>query len=212
MGNAMHAMDTIDSMLGNAPDTINPTLGDGLDTISPMSGNDLPGMSFIRNGTGDMSSAGDKSAAKTPSGDFTVHLNGTVQPVSKGPDFGPNINLSDGTWSSINIYPVAGIGNNPNHPIGTLYVQLTAMDNSICVYNIPGRGTMEMQFTNFTLTQTSDNHGGFYDTGTEDLNIVAATGAFAGYVGGHNHMVDQLHIMGNGTVTDSCFCNITPPT
>jgi hypothetical protein len=209
MGNAMHAMDTIDSMLGNAPDTINP------DTISPTLGNDPPGMSFIPNGTGNMSSAGDMSAAKTPSGDFTVHLNGTFQPVTKGPDVGPNINLSDGTWSSINIYPVAGIGNNENHPIGTFYVQLAgAMQDSFCGYNIPGRGTMEMQFTNLTLTQTSDNHNGFYYTGSEDLNIVAATGAFAGYVGGHNHMVDQLHIPSPafGLPTDSCFCNITPPT
>jgi hypothetical protein len=70
---------------------------------------------------------------------------------------------------------------------------------------------MEMQFTSQDLTATKDGFGGFYYTGTEDLTIVAATGAFAGYVGGHNHMVDQLHVLANGTSTDHCFCNITAP-
>ena len=201
MANAMHATDTGD-----------PTLGNALDTISPMAGNDLPGMSFIPNGTGNMSSAGDMSAAKTPSGDFTVHLNGTFQPVTKGPDVGPNINLSDGTWSSINIYPVAGIGNNQNHPIGTFYVQVNnPLLTAFVGYNIPGRGTMEMQFTSQDLTSQPDLSGGQYLQGTEDLNIVAATGVFAGFVGGHNHMVDDLHVLANGTTVEYCFCNITAP-
>ena len=209
MGNAMHAMDTIDSMLGNAPDTINP------DTISPTLGNDPPGMSFISNGTGNASSAGDMSAAKTPSDAFTVLLKGTYQPVTKGPNVGPDINFSDApplNWSSVNIYPVAGIGNNENHPIGTFYAQLNNPSSTGFVgYDIPGRGTMEMQFTSQDLTSQPDLSGGQYLQGTEDLNIVAATGVFAGFVGGHNHMVDDLHVLANGTTVEYCFCNITAP-
>jgi hypothetical protein len=194
MANAMHA----------------PALGDGgLDTISPMLGNDLSGMSFISNGTGDMSSA------KTPSGDaFTLLLNGTYQTVTKGPNVGPDINFSDlssGPWSKIDLYSVAGIGNNnQNHPIGNFYVQLNGPLTAFVGYNIPGRGTMEMQFTSqdLNLVYTSPAGDQFFQ-GTEDLNIVAATGAFAGFVGGHNHMVDDLTVHANGQTSDYCFCNIT---
>jgi hypothetical protein len=197
MANAVHAMDTSDSMLGNALDTISPTLG-----------NDPPGMSFISNGTADMSSA------KTPGDAFTVVLSGTYQPVTKGPNVGPDINLSDGSgWTKIDFYPVSGIGNNQNHPIGNFFVQANAGVDSFVGYNVPGRGTMEMQFTNIdlNLVYTSPAGDQFFQ-GTEDLNIVAATGAFAGFVGGHNHMVDDLTVHANGQQSDTCFCNITPPT
>jgi len=68
-----------------------------------------------------------------------------------------------------------------------------------------------MQFTSQDLTSQPDLSGGQYLQGTEDLNIVAATGVFAGFVGGHNHMVDDLHVLANGTTVEYCFCNITAP-
>jgi hypothetical protein len=138
-----------------------------------------------------------------------VLLSGTYQPVTKGPNFGSDINFSDGSWSSVNIYPVSGIGNNQNQVMGTFYAQLAGGVGSDVGYNVPGRGTMEMQFTNIDLNLVSNGPAGQFFQGTEDLNIVAATGVFAGFAGGHNHMVDNLLVKADGTTVEHCFCNIT---
>ncbi len=45
--------------------------------------------------------------------------------------------------------------------------------------------------------------------GTFELTILEATGSFRSFEGGHNHMVDRLHRLANGTFDEYCFCFIT---
>ena len=59
------------------------------------------------------------------------------------------------------------------------------------------------------LTPTSDGQGGFFLNGTLELTIPLATGAFRSFEGGHNHMVDRLHQLANGTFEEYCFCFIS---
>jgi hypothetical protein len=184
MGNAVHAMDT----------------------INPMLGNDLPGMCFMGNFPGDTLSADIHGG--NPADPFILLLSGVYQPVTHGPNLGPDVNLSDGSYTKTSIYPVFGIGGNQNHAIGTFYAQ-NGMPGTYCAYDLPGRGTMEMQFTSGGFTPHDDGAGGQFLEGTFELNIVAATGVFAGFAGGHNHMVDDLHVLANGKADEFCFCNIT---
>jgi hypothetical protein len=180
MGNAVHAMDT----------------------INPMLGNDHPGMSFMGNSDIHGGNPGDP---------FILLLSGVYKPVTHGPNLGPDVNLDDGTWSKTNIYPVFGIGGNQHHAIGSFYVQTDSPPgNNFVAYDLPGRGTMEMQFTRQDFPHPHDDGaGGQFLEGTLELNIVAATGVFAKFAGGHNHMVDDLHVLANGKLDEYCFCNIT---
>ena len=60
-----------------------------------------------------------------------------------------------------------------------------------------------------TFTPHDDGAGGQFLEGTFELNIVAATGDLCEFVGGHNHMVDDLHVLADGKADEYCFCNIT---
>jgi hypothetical protein len=176
------------------------------DTINPMLGNDLPGMFFMGN-SGDTPSADIHGG--NPADPFILLLRGVYQPVTQGPkNLGPDVNLSDGSYAKTSIFPVFGIAGNQNHAIGAFYTQ-NGMPGTYCAYNLPGRGTMEMQFTSANITPHDDGAGGQFLEGTFELNIVAATGAFAGFAGGHNHMVDDLHVLADGKFDEYCFCNIT---
>jgi hypothetical protein len=39
--------------------------------------------------------------------------------------------------------------------------------------------------------------------------ILEATGIYRDFQGGHNHMVDRLHQLANGSFNEFCFCNIS---
>ena len=83
--------------------------------------------------------------AAVPSDSFVVLLKGRYQPVLRGPRLGlSSVNLDDGSYSTVPIYPVSGApGNtNPNKPVGTFYVQF---DGDLCAYHIPG-GSFAMRF------------------------------------------------------------------
>ena len=54
--------------------------------------------------------------------------------------------------------------------------------------------------------------GGTFLTGDISLTITAATGIYASFFGGHNHMVDMLHILADGTQVEHCYCIISRPT
>ena len=45
------------------------------------------------------------------------------------------MNLSDSSYSKVNIYPILGIPGNEGKPTGTFYVQFTGM---LCAYDLPG--------------------------------------------------------------------------
>jgi hypothetical protein len=154
-----------------------------------------------------------------PKDPFLFLLKGLYQPVVNGPDLGlsrAGVNLNDGTYSTTGIYPihVEGIpcGATEDIAIGNFYVQFAG---SLCAYQVPG-GALAMQFTcpttgpggTFT-SSVSDGMGGFYLDGTFELTILEATGIYKSFQGGHNHMVDRLHQLVDGTYNEYCVCIIS---
>ena len=144
-----------------------------------------------------------------PNDSFVVLLKGVYEPVVDGPNLGlSEVNLSDGSYSITKIYPVNGIpGNaNPNKAVGDFYVQFSG---DLCAYHVPG-GSFAMRFTGGGFTEFEpDGLGGTYLIGTFELTILEATGIYQSFVGGHNHMVDKLHQLANGSFDEYCFCFIS---
>ena len=140
---------------------------------------------------------------------FVVLLKGVYEPVVDGPNLGlSEVNLNDGSYSITKIYPVNGIpGNtNPNTAVGDFYVQFSG---DLCAYHVPG-GSFAMRFTGGGFTEFEpDGLGGTYLIGTFELTILEATGIYQSFVGGHNHMVDKLHQLANGSFDEYCFCFIS---
>jgi hypothetical protein len=138
-------------------------------------------------------------------------LRGLYQPVVDGPDLGlSTVDLSDGSYSTTKIYPVFGT---PGHTdvleaIGDFYTQFTG---NLCAYDIPG-GAIAMKFTPHSNTASvPDGSGGSYLQGTWELKIPEATGRYRSFVGGHNHMVDDLHLLASGDADEFCVCLISRP-
>jgi hypothetical protein len=151
---------------------------------------------------------------KAPKDPFVLLLNGAYQPVVNAPDLGFSkvvVDLNDGSFSMTQIFPVHVEGipcdANENTPIGTFYVQFSG---DLAVYQLPG-GAIAMQFIPNcgVLTPSPDGLGGFFLNGTLELRILEATGIFRSFEHGHNHMVDRLHQLANGTFEEYCFCFIS---
>jgi len=144
-----------------------------------------------------------------PNDSFVVLLKGVYEPVVDGPNLGlSEVNLSDASYSITKIYPVNGIpGNaNPNKAVGDFYVQFSG---DLCAYHVPG-GSFAMRFTGGGFTEFEpDGLGGTFLIGTFELTILEATGIYKSFVGGHNHMVDKLHQLANGSFDEYCFCFIS---
>ena len=72
-----------------------------------------------------------------------------------------------------------------------------------------------MQFTGSQTEFVPDGQGGRFLQGTFELTILEATGTYRPFVGGHNHMVDNLHFLppgdGSGGFDEYCFCFISGP-
>jgi hypothetical protein len=125
---------------------------------------------------------------------FVVLLNGLYQPVVQGPNLGLSmVDLNDGSYSTTRIYPVSGTpGNNKEEKAaGNFYVQFAG---DLCAYHLPG-GSFAMRFTDSDVTFVPDGVGGQYMQGTFELTVLEATGIYQPFVGGHNHMVDRLHLL-----------------
>lgn len=145
-----------------------------------------------------------------PNDSFVILLKGLYQPVAHGPNLGlSTVDLNDGSYSVTKIYPVSGIpGNdNVNKSVGDFYVQFAG---DLCAYHIPG-GSFSMRFTGQDYVLVPDGQGGNYLEGTFDLSILEGTGVYRSFVGGHNHMVDRLHLLASGAADEYCFCNISGP-
>jgi hypothetical protein len=153
---------------------------------------------------------------------FILLLNGVYAPVPAGRGPGDNlglssVNLSDGSYSRTRIYPIFGIdgSDDQREAIGTFYVQPAG---NLCAYDLPA-GSLAMRFLDppagappgFNgFVPHPDGSGGFFLEGTFELTIIEATGIYRAFQGGHNHMVDRLHQLPNGTSFDEfCFCNIS---
>jgi hypothetical protein len=150
-----------------------------------------------------------------PSNPFIVLLKGVYQPVPAG--HGPSnnlglstVNLNDGSYIKTRIYPVwIGLpgSQNQDKPIGTFYVQ-GAASNPLCAYDLPG-GAAVMYFTGGEFTPHDDGNGGQYLEGAFELTIQEATGIYSAFAGGHNHMVDRLHLLADGNYDEFCFCVVS---
>jgi len=143
---------------------------------------------------------------------FVVLLKGRYQPVVKGPNLGLSaVDLNDGSYSTVPIYPVSGApGNaNPNKAVGRFYVQFAG---DLCAYHVPG-GSFAMRFTGNDVVFEPDGVGGQFLVGTFELTVIQATGIYRPFVGGHNHMVDRLHFLapgdGSGGFEEYCFCFVS---
>jgi len=158
-----------------------------------------------------LSSPGRVMAKETaePNDSFVLLLKGVYEPVVHGPNLGlAEVDLGDGSYSITKIYPVNGIpGNkNVNKAVGDFYVQFSG---DLCAYHVPG-GSFAMRFTGGGFTEFEpDGLGGTYLIGTFELTILEATGIYQSFAGGHNHMVDKLHQLANGSFDEYCFCFIS---
>ena len=152
-----------------------------------------------------------------PHDPFILLLKGVYQPVIHGPSLGLSaVNLSDGTYSRTEIYPIFGVqgSTDQDRTIGDFYVQFSG---NLCAYHLLG-GAIAMRFNDppagappgFNgFVSFPDGSGGYYLEGTFELKILEATGIYRAFAGGHNHMVDRLHQLANGTLDEFCFCNIS---
>ena len=77
-------------------------------------------------------------------------------------------------------------------------------------FNDPPAGVpAELGFNNFSSLPFPDGQGGAYLEGTFELVVPEATGIYRDFQGGHNHMVDRLHQLANGSLDEFCFCIIS---
>ena len=144
---------------------------------------------------------------------FVLLLKGLYQPVVDGPDLGlSTVNINDGSYSTTKICPVSGIAGSEdvNVAVGDFFVQFAG---ELCAYQVPG-GTFSMRFTGYgTPISVPDGSGGNFLQGTAELTILEATGIFRHFAGGHNHMLDNLHFIGDssgsGGVDEYCVCFIS---
>ena len=168
---------------------------------------------------------------RSPADPFILLLKGIYQsvPKDKGPDDNlglarSTVDLNDGTYSKTLIYPVFGIfgvleSNDQDRPqdghIGTFY--FGGPNANLCAYDLPG-GALAMSFNSGpvyqdvgfnTFVSFDDGNGGSFLEGTFELLILQATGIYQAFQGGHNHMVDRLHSLANGSDDEFCFCNIS---
>jgi hypothetical protein len=165
-----------------------------------------------------------------PANTFVILLSGPYKPVPQKPVVDCMelallaVNLCDGSFSTTKIFPVSGLpqgasgqattGEGPSsgeiqaeNAIGNFYVQSAGM---YAAYDLPG-GALTMVFTGNTLRPVPDGQGGSYIVGTIQLDITEATGIYASFVGGHNDMVDMLHLLPDGTLVEHCYCIISRP-
>jgi hypothetical protein len=154
--------------------------------------------------------------AEAPDSPFVILLKGLYEPVVQAPNLGLSVvDLSDGSYSKTQIYPISGIpgSTNPDKTIGDFYGQPTT-GGDLCAYHVPG-GSFAMRFTGSDVHFVPDGFGGQFLVGTFELTILEGTGIYESFVGGHNHMVDNLHFLapgdGSGGIDEFCFCNITRP-
>ena len=146
---------------------------------------------------------------------FVILLSGVYQPVPLG--HGPKgnlglnmVDLSDGSFSKVKIYPVSGISGDQNKATGTFYVQFSGM---YCAYDLPG-GSFTALFTGIhdVVTDYQQSADGSWTLdGSFELEILEAIGIYQPFVGGHIHMVDILKFRaGDSTFLEDCFCHIHP--
>ena len=147
-----------------------------------------------------------------PNDPFLLLLKGIYKPVVEVPDLGLTVVQLDSTFSFTRIRAVTTIPASRSEDkavLGNFYVQLASPN--LVAYKLPG-GAIAMQFTAGGFTsKIPDGEGGFYLEGTFELPILEATGIYSRFLGGHNHMVDRLHLLADGKFDENCYCIISLP-
>jgi hypothetical protein len=151
-----------------------------------------------------------------PGDPFILLLKGIYGPVVDAPDLGLSaVDLNDGSYVTTKIYPAFGIkgSTNDGNAIGNFYAQpgpVTRSGGKLCAYQIPG-GALAMRFTDggFSSIPHTDEQGGQFMEGTFELTVLEATGIYRAFQGGHNHMVDRMQKLDDGTFDEFCFCIIS---
>ena len=136
-------------------------------------------------------------------------MRGLYQPVVDGPDLGlSSVDLDDGSYSTTKLYAAMGLRGHTDilEEIGDFYVQFAGM---LCAYDLPG-GAIAMEFTGSNTVDVPDGAGGIYKQGSYELDIPEANGRYRRFKGGHNHMIDSLHLLASGAADEFCVCLITP--
>ncbi|HUS35533.1 MAG TPA: hypothetical protein VM680_09305 [Verrucomicrobiae bacterium] len=154
--------------------------------------------------------AGDAKAVP-PANNFVVLLEGTFQRAGVVADFGLQLpNLNNGKYQKVPFYHVESGVPGPNDPVvGTFYA--LGGEGYFC-YDL-GKGALTaMMIMGASDTETiPDGEGGVFIVGTYELDILEATGIYRSFLGGHIHMVDNLHVTAAGTFVEHCFCFISKP-
>jgi hypothetical protein len=156
-----------------------------------------------------------------PAKTFVILLSGPYHPVVDCPDLDlQQVNVCNGSFTTTRIFPVAGLPldddrghansekrehdrDDEPETIGNFFV-----GSGKAAYDLPD-GTILMVFKVNNLKPVDDGQGGTYLVGDIQLDITEATGAYAPFVGGHNHMVDILHHLADGTFVEHCICIIS---
>jgi hypothetical protein len=130
------------------------------------------------------------------------------------PDLDLTVVHVDNTFSFTHVRAVTtipGSRSEKNAILGAFYVQLQSP--SLAAFKLPG-GAIAMQFMTEggCTSKIPDGNGGFYLEGTFELPVLEATGIYSRFVGGHDHMVDRLHLLANGQIDENCYCIISLPT
>src|SRR5438874_13287530 len=87
-----------------------------------------------------------QALGQVPNDPFVILLKGIYQPVVHGPNLGlSQVNLSDGSYSTTNIYRVSGLPGGGGNPVGDFYARFDFSLPPLCAYQLPG-GAMTMEF------------------------------------------------------------------
>ena len=157
--------------------------------------------------------AGNKGRPVAPSNPFVTLLEGIFEPVADVPDLGLARDINNGSVLKIAIFNIdSGIPSPSDKVAGTFYVQFPVGD--LCVYDFP-KGKILAKFTfvddvttSFTYYPDPVSGPSWIFEGTEELEILEATGIYQSFAGGHIHMVDRLEYRASDDkLIEHCFCH-----
>jgi hypothetical protein len=157
-------------------------------------------------------------ARPAPNDPIVLLLKGIYQPVVKSPSLGLSGVTIDSTWTFTEIHSVTSVPGSTNQDTAVVGHFYSPSAGPLVAYDLPG-GSMLMEFTGGNWgPPIPDGKGGFYYQETWDLTILEATGIYAPYAGGHNHMVDRFHSLSGdflsnpsapGPFDEDCYCIIS---
>ena len=153
--------------------------------------------------------AGDHGKPVAPSNPFVTLLEGIYEPVAHVPDLGFCRDINNGFVIKVSIFNIdSGIPSPTDKVAGTFYVQYPVGD--LCAYDFP-KGKILAKFTfvdDVTTSYEEFPDGSWIFEGTEELEILEATGIYQSFAGGHIHMVDRLEYRASDDkLIEHCFCH-----